>query len=306
MKSQPDITCSDSDEKIRELVDAGYRLDMIMPADEPRAALLSRDDETIRLSINPKSQIRNPKSKGRAGMEYRDLVPDRQGGLLIASHIRIESGGEVPDYVHYHNVLFQMIFCKSGWVRVVYEDQGPPFVLNAGDLVLQPPGIRHRVLEASAGAEVIEVTSPSVHETWVDHEMTLPTQVQNSDRSFGGQKFVWDRASNAVWIGDGSVQSRKTNISSATGGRAGVRIVKLVTGTVYTPGAAGTTVIVVLNGSVARDDAVEHSADDCIVVTSDRPGNFTAVSDAELLEVSLSADLVHFFFAVSVPTDFEP
>jgi len=51
---------------------------------------------------------------GRAGMQYRDLIPSRLGGRFVASHIRIPAGGEVPDYVHYHRVRFQMIFCKAG------------------------------------------------------------------------------------------------------------------------------------------------------------------------------------------------
>jgi len=34
---------------------------------------------------------------GRAGMHYRDLVPGRLGGRVIASHIRITNGGEVPE-----------------------------------------------------------------------------------------------------------------------------------------------------------------------------------------------------------------
>ena len=102
---------------------------------------------------------------GRAGMRYRDLIPTRQGGRFIASHIAIPDGGPVPDYVHYHRVRFQMIFCHRGWVRVVYEDQGEPFVLHAGDCVLQPPEIRHRVLESSPGLEVVELGCPAEHET---------------------------------------------------------------------------------------------------------------------------------------------
>ncbi|MEK9926322.1 MAG: cupin, partial [Alphaproteobacteria bacterium] len=62
---------------------------------------------------------------GRAGMHYRDLIPDRLGGSIIASHIRIPDGGPVPDMVHYHTVGFQLIFCIAGWVDLVYEDQGP-------------------------------------------------------------------------------------------------------------------------------------------------------------------------------------
>ncbi|HEX3102389.1 MAG TPA: VOC family protein, partial [Pyrinomonadaceae bacterium] len=119
---------------------------------------------------------------GRAGMEYRDLIPGRLGGKVIVSHIRLTSGGEVPDYVHYHKVDFQMIYCKRGRISVVYEDQGPPFWLETGDCVLQPPEIRHRVLECTAGAEVIEVSMPAEHETWVEHEMELPTSELKPDR----------------------------------------------------------------------------------------------------------------------------
>ena len=35
---------------------------------------------------------------GRAGMRYRDLIPGRLGGSIIASHIRIPDAGPVPDY----------------------------------------------------------------------------------------------------------------------------------------------------------------------------------------------------------------
>ncbi|MBL0124533.1 MAG: hypothetical protein IPP88_17980 [Betaproteobacteria bacterium] len=127
---------------------------------------------------------------GRAGMQYRDLIPGRFGGRFIGSHIRIPDGGPVPDYVHFHKVRFQMIFCKAGWVRVVYEDQGEPFLLRAGDCVLQPPGIRHRVLEASAGLEVIELGCPAIHETLADHQISLPTMQVLPQREFGGQRFA--------------------------------------------------------------------------------------------------------------------
>ena len=72
-------------------------------------------------------------------MLYRDLVPDRLGGSIIASHISIPDGGPVPDMVHYHTIGFQLIYCYRGWVRLVYEDQGPEFIINAGDCVIQPP-----------------------------------------------------------------------------------------------------------------------------------------------------------------------
>ena len=135
---------------------------------------------------------------GRAGMQYRDLIPDRQGGQFIASHIRIPIGGPVADNVHHHDVRLQLIYCYRGWVRLVYEDQGEPFVMREGDCILQPPHIRHRVLEASDGLEVIEIGSPAEHMTQLDHRMPLPTGSSLPMRAFDGQRFAFHQARQAV------------------------------------------------------------------------------------------------------------
>ncbi len=172
---------------------------MIFPADEPLEAVLSKVGGSVRLVLDaqpvgevPSRLVRKEVGwvTGRAGMEYRDLIPGRLDGKVIASHIRIPNGGEVADYVHYHKVGFQMIYCVAGAIRVVYEDQGPPFWLKPGDCVLQPPEIRHRVLEAEANSEVVEVSAPAVHETWADHDMNLPNGRVIPGREFGGQRFV--------------------------------------------------------------------------------------------------------------------
>ncbi|MDE2710679.1 MAG: cupin [Acidobacteriota bacterium] len=169
---------------------------------------------------------------GRAGMHYRDLVPDRLGGAIIASHIRIAEAGPVDDMVHYHTVGFQLIFCHRGWVRLVYEDQGPPFVLGAGDCVIQPPEIRHRVLESSAGFEVIEIGVPAEHLTTIDHQMELPTPYLRPEREFQGTKFVLHRAADAVW-GPWRIpgfEARETGIGEATRGVAGVQVARRTPG----------------------------------------------------------------------------
>jgi mannose-6-phosphate isomerase-like protein (cupin superfamily) len=166
---------------------------------------------------------------GRAGMQYRDLIPDRQGGRFIASHIRIPGGGPVADYVHHHRVRFQMIFCLRGAVRVVYEDQGPPFTLEPGDCVLQPPEIRHRVLESAGGLEVIELTCPAQHETLVDHDLTLPNGEHRPRRTFGGQRFVRHVAARARWSRDhpSGWAARDLGLGAATGGLTDARVVRL-------------------------------------------------------------------------------
>jgi len=167
-------------------------------------------------------------NRGRAGMLYRDLLPGRLGGRFIASHIRIPEGGPVPDYVHYHRVRFQMIHCYRGWVRVVYEDQGPPFVLQAGDLVLQPPEIRHRVLESSAGLEVIELGCPAEHETRTDPVQALPSAGLRPERRFAGQRFLRHRAAATSWEGwrEPGFECRDSGIEAATEGLAGARVVR--------------------------------------------------------------------------------
>ena len=165
---------------------------------------------------------------GRAGMHYRDLLPDRWGGRFIASHISIPDGGPVPDYVHFHRVRFQLIFCARGWVEVVYEDQGAPFRLEAGDCVLQPPEIRHRVLASSPGMEVIEIGCPAEHDTFVEHGITLPTASTRPDRMFGEQRFVRHVAADAArrpWLVEG-LDVRDTGIGTATGGLGGAVVVE--------------------------------------------------------------------------------
>jgi mannose-6-phosphate isomerase-like protein (cupin superfamily) len=195
-----------------EIVEA--QAPVIVPPLEPRFVLSRMGDDAAW-------------SAGRAGMAYRDLVPGRLGGRFIASHIVIRDGGPVADYVHWHNIRFQMIFCRKGWARLVYEDQGPPFLLEAGDCVLQPPRIRHRVLESSPGLEVIEIGCPALHETFADNALTLPTATIDTRRDFGGQRFhrhVAATAETQGWRFDGFA-CRDTGIGEATFGLAGARVV---------------------------------------------------------------------------------
>jgi quercetin dioxygenase-like cupin family protein len=234
------VTCSDLDAALAFHEGLGFRLDMIMPADAPRLAVMSGHGVELEvdgmrapgvsLDAPPEFMITRAKggwSTGRAGMQYRDLIPGRLGGRVIASQIRIPDGGPVPDYVHYHHVRFQMIYCRRGWVRVVYEDQGPPFVMHEGDCVLQPPGIRHRVLEASAGLEVVEVSAPAEHETFRDHALALPTANVRADRVYGGQPFVRHVAAEAIWERvEGGFESRDLGIARATDGAARVSVLR--------------------------------------------------------------------------------
>lgn len=235
---------------------------------------------------------------GRAGMHYRDLIPGRLGGSMIASHIRIPDAGPVPDMVHYHTVGFQLIFCHSGWVRLVYEDQGPPFVLRAGDCVIQPPRIRHRVLEASDNLQVVEIGVPAEHVTTIDHEMQLPTPHVNPDRNFSGQTFCRSEAAKAVWTPWRlrGFESRDTGIGAATAGVASVHVARPAgpTDGRFTSHTADILFTFVRAGSVTLrgkgQDADALGEGDAFVSP---PGLATSLTDCsadlQLLEVSLPA-----------------
>lgn len=289
----------------------GFRLDVIYPADDPHTAILSRRDERVRLTAQPGAPRPSGKlppfvpefvltragaeaGEGRAGMRYRDLIPSRLGGRYIASHIAIPEGGPVNDWVHYHRIAFQMIAVRRGWVRVVYEDQGEPFVMEAGDLVLQPPGIRHRVLESSPGLEVVEVTCPALHETFADHEMRLPNGRVDPTRRFGGQSFLRHVARETPWTPFNGWEAQETGMREATGGIAEVRMVR--------PAGSGEIALSPHDGELVFDFVLEGSAQlnyagthalgpaDAFVIPLNEAWSLSAASDdLRLLHVATSA-----------------
>ena len=232
---------------------------------------------------------------GRAGMFYRDLIPNRQGGRFIASHIKIPQGGPVGDYVHYHKVRFQMIFCYKGWVKVAYEDQGNPILMKAGDCFLQPPEIRHQVMESSDGLEVVEVGCPAEHETHGDLVMSLPTGKNTPERLFGGQLFLYHDSAIDIWSTwrHKGFEARDIGISDATRGVAGAKVVRSVGGsaTPVTIHREEFLFVFVLSGklSYSQDGSNEDlEPGDSIVIPRDTPYSLTGCSDdVTFLEVTL-------------------
>ena len=238
---------------------------------------------------------------GRAGMHYRDLIPGRLGGAIIASHIRIPEAGPVPDDVHYHIAAFQLIYCYRGWVDLVYEDQGPPFRLEAGDCLIQPPQIRHRVLESSAGLEVIEIAVPAEHLTALDHALELPTGHLRPDRDFGGQRFCRHVARDAVWHPARlpGFSACDTGIAAATGGVASAQVARRTEG----GGAAETShdadilFTFVLEGGMTlrapeRETCALRAGDAFVLPPGLRNAYEDCTDDLELLEVSLPGAFV--------------
>jgi len=298
-----EIVCQDLTAALEDWRGEGFRLESIYPADDPQTAVMTRAGETIRLSTRPDAarpaadlppftpefvpaRAGNCAGQGRAGMLYRDLIPGRLGGRYIASHITISAGGPVADWVHFHRLVFQLIYVRSGWVRVVYEDQGEPFVMQPGDLVLQPPEIRHRVLESSTGLEVVEISCPALHETCADHELDLPNALVRQ-REFGSQRFLRHIAAETPWTRFDGGEVQETGISGATGGLADVRTVR---GSAQFPPHEGELVFgFVLAGSARLDfaDGFELGPADAFVIPpAERWGVSGASGDFRLLHVT--------------------
>ena len=234
----------------------GYRLRTISPADEPRWADLDgpglEGTDPVRLDRTATTEhtiddapqpltipelvselvvsraIDADHGEGRAGMRYRDLIPTRLGGRFIASHISIPGAGPVADYVHHHDIRFQLIFCHAGWVEVVYEDQGESFVMRPGDCVIQPPGIRHRVLASGDDLEVVEIGCPAEHDTHREHELELPNGAGDPERAWGDQQFIRHVCADATWGDSPRVgwEWQRFGINAATDGLAEGRLAR--------------------------------------------------------------------------------
>jgi quercetin dioxygenase-like cupin family protein len=294
--NEREIVCPDLNAALEAWRGDGFRISSIYPADDPQVAVLERGGERVRLTTRPGasrpaddlprfqprfalSRADDPVSEGRAGMAYRDLIPGRLGGRYVASLIEIADGGPVADWVHFHRIALQLIYVRSGWVRVVYEGQGEPFVMQAGDMVLQPPRIRHRVLESSPGLEVVEIGCPALHETIADHELELPGPFDPA-REFNGQRFMRHVAEHATWTHFGGGEAQETGLRRATGGLAEARTIR---GTlIEVPPHDGELVFgFVLDGSARLNSARDFSLGpgDAFVIPPGEPWSMVGGSD---------------------------
>ena len=98
---------------------------------------------------------------------YRDLgIAKATGGLAVAHVIRLIPPC-IPEEVskrHYHDVDFQMIYVLKGWMKGEYEGAGV-VTMHAGSCWLQPPKIKHTVLDYSDDCELLEIILPADFET---------------------------------------------------------------------------------------------------------------------------------------------
>jgi hypothetical protein len=103
----------------------------------------------------------------RTYAKYRDLgMAKATNGMVQAHVIRFvpPCRPEEVSKLHYHDVEFQMVYVLKGWVKTELEGQGP-HVMRPGSAWIQPPRIKHKVLDYSDDAEVLEIVLPADFET---------------------------------------------------------------------------------------------------------------------------------------------
>lgn len=99
--------------------------------------------------------------------KYRDLgMAKATSGKVQAHVIRFvpPCRPEEVSKLHYHDVEFQMIYVLKGWIKTELEGQGA-HVMRPGSAWIQPPRIKHKVLDYSDDAEVLEIILPADFET---------------------------------------------------------------------------------------------------------------------------------------------
>jgi mannose-6-phosphate isomerase-like protein (cupin superfamily) len=102
----------------------------------------------------------------RSYARYRDLgIAEATGGLARAHVIRMIPPciPEVVSKRHYHDVDFQMIYVLKGWMKGEYD--GKVVTMREGSCWLQPPKIKHTVLDYSDDCELLEVILPADFDT---------------------------------------------------------------------------------------------------------------------------------------------
>jgi mannose-6-phosphate isomerase-like protein (cupin superfamily) len=103
----------------------------------------------------------------RSYAKYRDLdIVSATKGLARAHVIKMIPPIDPAEVSkrHYHDVEFQMIYVLKGWIKGEYEGAGV-VTMREGSCWLQPPRIKHSVLDYSDDCELLEIIMPADFET---------------------------------------------------------------------------------------------------------------------------------------------
>ena len=95
--------------------------------------------------------------------QYRDLgIVGATSGMVRAHVIKMIPPCDPAEVSkrHFHDVDFQMIYVLKGWIKGEYEGAGV-VTMREGSCWLQPPKIKHSVLDYSDDCELLEIIMPA-------------------------------------------------------------------------------------------------------------------------------------------------
>ena len=119
--------------------------------------------------------FRNAFEQGlRSYAKYRDLGISKATNGMVQAHVIKMVPPCLPEVVskrHYHDVQFQMIYVLKGWMKGEYEGAGV-ITMREGTCWLQPPKIKHTVLDYSDDCELLEIIMPADFDT-VEHDSLI-------------------------------------------------------------------------------------------------------------------------------------
>src|ERR1700740_2007429 len=95
--------------------------------------------------------------------QYRDLgIAGATGGMARAHVIKMIPPCDPAEVSkrHFHDVEFQMVYVLKGWIKGEYEGAGV-VTMREGSCWLQPPKIKHSVLDYSDDCELLEIILPA-------------------------------------------------------------------------------------------------------------------------------------------------
>jgi mannose-6-phosphate isomerase-like protein (cupin superfamily) len=132
------------------------------PKPKPKPKTAPRKQTFVASHLNP-----NAFEGGlRSYAKYRDLgIAAATNGLAVAHVIKMipPCDPAVVSKRHYHDVEFQMIYVLKGWIKGEYD--GEVATMREGSCWLQPPKIKHTVLDYSHDCELLEIILPAEFDT---------------------------------------------------------------------------------------------------------------------------------------------
>jgi mannose-6-phosphate isomerase-like protein (cupin superfamily) len=132
------------------------------PSARTKAAVRARPRPKHRFTVSHSNEA-DFKSGLRSYANYRDLgISAATNGMAQAHVIRFvpPCRPEEVSKLHYHDVDFQLVYVLKGWIKSKFEGEGE-IVMRTGSCWIQPPRIKHAVLDYSDDCEVLEIILPA-------------------------------------------------------------------------------------------------------------------------------------------------